>query len=410
MCAEVRGAGVLAFIDRGPRTLIGPAFGRTHEAAGCEFCGACVSVCPTGALADKVSKWDGAPDGIAVSTCPLCALGCQVELAHAGGRLSSVHGARDPQLNDGQLCLRGRFCLPETTQHPSRARRPRLRKGRYDRVVGWDEALAEVSARLAAARPADVLVLVAGDLTNEAVFAAQRLAREGLSACVDSTVRADLPGGPEALVAALRPARVARGRGHLRRRRRRGPRRALLVLRGRRPGAPRPAPGGAAGDGRRSRDDPVAGGRPRPAPATRRRGDDAHPPLADGPPAGLAPAGGHPRRRPRRGGRRAAASTGSGDRARTARLRLRRRRRAPAGARAPGAALRRHDRAADARRQRARRARARGAGRHAAGPPLGTGRPAPAVRPRRPPGRPAGPPSSISSARHRSPNARPATT
>jgi formate dehydrogenase alpha subunit len=197
MCAEVRGAGVLAFIDRGPRTLVGPAFGRTHEAAGCEFCGACVSVCPTGALADKVSKWDGAPDGIAVSTCPLCALGCQVELAHAGGRLSSVHGARDPQLNDGQLCLRGRFCLPETSQHPSRARRPSLRKGRYDRIVGWDEALAEVSARLAAARPADVLVLVAGDLTNEAVFAAQRLAREGLSACVDSTARADLPGGPE---------------------------------------------------------------------------------------------------------------------------------------------------------------------------------------------------------------------
>ncbi len=90
MCAEVRGAGVLAFIDRGPRTLIGPAFGRSHEAAGCEFCGACVSVCPTGALADKVSKWDGAPDGVAVSTCPLCPLGCQVELAHAGGRLSSV--------------------------------------------------------------------------------------------------------------------------------------------------------------------------------------------------------------------------------------------------------------------------------------------------------------------------------
>ena len=199
MCAEVRGAGVLAFIGRGPRTLIGPAFGRSHEEAGCEFCGACVSVCPTGALADKVSKWDGAPDGVVVSTCPLCALGCQVELAHAGGRLSSVHGAHDPELNDGQLCLRGRFCLPETTQHPSRARRPRLRKGRYDRVVGWDEALAEVSARLASARPTDILVLAGGDLTNEALYAAQRLAREGLSARgVDSTVGADLPGGPEA--------------------------------------------------------------------------------------------------------------------------------------------------------------------------------------------------------------------
>ncbi len=74
-----------------------------------------------------------------------------------------------------------------------------LRKGRYDRIVDWDEALAAVSAQLMSARPEDVLVLVGGDLPNEALFAAQRLAREGLSARgVDSTVRDDLPGGPGA--------------------------------------------------------------------------------------------------------------------------------------------------------------------------------------------------------------------
>ena len=64
MCHEVRGASVLAFKYRGPRTLVGPAFGHSHVAAGCEFCGACVSVCPTGALFDKVSKWDGKADGV----------------------------------------------------------------------------------------------------------------------------------------------------------------------------------------------------------------------------------------------------------------------------------------------------------------------------------------------------------
>ena len=43
-----------------------------------------------------------------------------------------------------------------------------------------------------------MLVLVSGDLTNEALYTAQRLAREGLATHgVDSTVRADLPGGPE---------------------------------------------------------------------------------------------------------------------------------------------------------------------------------------------------------------------
>ena len=46
----VGGASVLAFKHRGSRTVIGTAFGRNHVEAGCEFCGACVSVCPTGTL------------------------------------------------------------------------------------------------------------------------------------------------------------------------------------------------------------------------------------------------------------------------------------------------------------------------------------------------------------------------
>ncbi len=195
MCQEVRGAAVLAFKYRGPKTLVGPAFGDSHAQAGCEFCGACVSVCPTGALADKVSKWDGTPDGQEISTCPFCSLGCRVRLAHRDGRLSSVSGARDAALNDGQLCVRGRFCLPEVTHHHSRAREPMLRRGASLRVTSWDEVLAEVSARLADVAPEELLMLVSGDLTNEAVYAAQRLVRAGLRGGVDSTARDDLAGG-----------------------------------------------------------------------------------------------------------------------------------------------------------------------------------------------------------------------
>jgi predicted molibdopterin-dependent oxidoreductase YjgC len=197
MCHEVRGASVLSFKYRGPRTLIGPAFGTSHVAAGCEFCGACVSVCPTGALADKVSKWDGRPDGVETSTCPFCCLGCRVEVAHKGGALSFVRAAHDAEINDGQLCVRGRFCLPEATHHYSRARKPLVRKGAYVRVVGWDEALDDVAAKLAGVAPGDVLMLVSADLSNEGLYAAQRFARSGLGgAGVDSTASARLSGGP----------------------------------------------------------------------------------------------------------------------------------------------------------------------------------------------------------------------
>ena len=196
MCQEVRGASVLAFKHRGPKTQIGPAFGRSHLEAGCEFCGACVSVCPTGALADKVSKWDGQPDGFKLSACPFCGLGCQVELHHKNGRLSKVHPSLDPEINDGQLCVRGRFCLPEATHHHQRAKKPMLRRGRYFRQVTWNEALDEVSSKLKGLGPKDILMVVSPDLTNESLFAAQKFMRACLkSNSIDSTARWTLPGG-----------------------------------------------------------------------------------------------------------------------------------------------------------------------------------------------------------------------
>jgi len=51
-CYELRGVEVLSFIKRGRETYIGTAFDRSLADAGCIFCGACVEVCPTGAIRD----------------------------------------------------------------------------------------------------------------------------------------------------------------------------------------------------------------------------------------------------------------------------------------------------------------------------------------------------------------------
>ena len=196
MCQEVRGTSVLAFTYRGPRVKIGPAFGRSHTEAGCEFCGACVDVCPTGALADKVSKWDGKPDGYYVSTCPFCAIGCQIELYHKNGRFSKAAANLDPEVNDGQLCVKGRFCLPEVTHHFERAKKPMLQKGNYFREVSWAEALERVAAELKGIEPDEFAMLVSPDLTNESLFAAQKFVRDCLgSPNIDSTTRLELGGG-----------------------------------------------------------------------------------------------------------------------------------------------------------------------------------------------------------------------
>ena len=198
MCQEVRGTGVLAFTYRGPRVKIGPAFGRSHREAGCEFCGACVDVCPTGALADKVSKWNGRPDSRLVSTCPFCPIGCQIELDVVNGRLSKAKACQDPEVNDGQLCLKGRFCLPETTHHFDRAKKPMLQKGEYFREVLWDEALASVAERLRGLRPEEFRMLASPDLSNESLYTAQRFVRDCLGfPSIDSTARTELAGGPD---------------------------------------------------------------------------------------------------------------------------------------------------------------------------------------------------------------------
>ena len=196
MCQEVRGTSVLAFTYRGPKAKISPAFGRSHAEAGCEFCGACVDVCPTGALADKASKWEGKPDGSLVSTCPFCPVGCQLELDHKNGRLSGVRANLDPEVNDGQLCVKGRFCLPEVTHHFERAKRPLLRKGQYIREVSWDEALEKVAGELKGIAPEDFVMLVSPDLSNESLFVAQKFAREVIGTNnIDSTARMELGGG-----------------------------------------------------------------------------------------------------------------------------------------------------------------------------------------------------------------------
>jgi NADPH-dependent glutamate synthase beta subunit-like oxidoreductase/ferredoxin/Pyruvate/2-oxoacid:ferredoxin oxidoreductase delta subunit len=52
-CHDLRGAGVISFIGTGIETHIGTIGDRPLLDAGCRFCGACVEVCPTGALRDK---------------------------------------------------------------------------------------------------------------------------------------------------------------------------------------------------------------------------------------------------------------------------------------------------------------------------------------------------------------------
>ncbi|MHA2298395.1 MAG: FAD-dependent oxidoreductase [Candidatus Hodarchaeales archaeon] len=56
VCSEVRDVGALGFIYSKRDTIVG-SLASTLKESGCKFCGACVEVCPTGALTDKDIVW-----------------------------------------------------------------------------------------------------------------------------------------------------------------------------------------------------------------------------------------------------------------------------------------------------------------------------------------------------------------
>ena len=53
VCADVRGVKVLDYQKKDGETYIGTLNDLPLDASGCRFCGACVEVCPTGALQDR---------------------------------------------------------------------------------------------------------------------------------------------------------------------------------------------------------------------------------------------------------------------------------------------------------------------------------------------------------------------
>ena len=70
VCREVRGASVLTFLARGSETLVGTALGRTMQDSGCQFCGACIDVCPTGSLVERAARPEPVPDHRTRAVCP----------------------------------------------------------------------------------------------------------------------------------------------------------------------------------------------------------------------------------------------------------------------------------------------------------------------------------------------------
>ncbi len=141
VCNEVRYNGTLNFQYRGDQTVVGTAFGKSHLEVGCEFCGACVDVCPTGALFGKEDKWKGCSERSQYSICPYCSVGCSLDFHLQGNRIIRSSPSQKKTLNEGQICVRGRFSVVDVVHHAERIQKPMVKREGKWIETSWEEAI-----------------------------------------------------------------------------------------------------------------------------------------------------------------------------------------------------------------------------------------------------------------------------
>ncbi len=206
-CAELVGNFTLGIEERGSNSVLVADLGTPLGESTCISCGTCVQVCPTGALIDRQSAYQGREkDAQKIkTTCIGCSVGCGIEAIVRNNHLMRIEGDWDAPVNEGLLCEVGRF-RPISEQH-ERILTPLVRKDGALKAATWEEALKALAAKmkpLAGKNGNGVAALVSTRLPAEAlaifkeVFADQMQSQmvtsieEGVPTAVQSEVAREL--------------------------------------------------------------------------------------------------------------------------------------------------------------------------------------------------------------------------
>lgn len=173
-CGAMAGADTLGVAQRSSRTMISVDLDSPLAASSCVSCGACIQVCPTGALFEKRSAYRGHRRDCTVtkSVCPSCGVGCGVNVVSRANNAVTVEGDFDSEVNRGLLCVRGRF--QSMDGRLDRFTAPMVRRNGELKEASWEEALGIVASKLKDAGAAAVGV-ASSRVTNESLYAFVKL-------------------------------------------------------------------------------------------------------------------------------------------------------------------------------------------------------------------------------------------
>jgi len=167
---QVVGEAVLAIDERGRGSEIISVSDPGFDSV---FSGNTTDICPVGALTTVDFRFGARPWELkaAASVCGQCPVGCNITFntrreAKADGKvvIKRVMPRQNEQVNEIWICDKGRFAY-HYAESKGRLEKPLVRK----QAASWEEALNEVSSKLAEAK-SDTVVLASGRLSNEDLF------------------------------------------------------------------------------------------------------------------------------------------------------------------------------------------------------------------------------------------------
>src|SRR5216684_1820618 len=179
-CNEGMGVGALGVSNRGAISEIIPNHGDHLE---CDECGACIDICPVGALTSgtyryKTRPWEMNHVG---TICTHCADGCRTTLGVRNDKIIRGNNRDRSGINGEFLCIKGRYGF-DFYDHPERLQSPFMRVDGKLEPISWARALDTVAKKFQEVKTRDGNFGVIGSnhTANEENYYLQKFARQVL--------------------------------------------------------------------------------------------------------------------------------------------------------------------------------------------------------------------------------------